>query len=128
MITHLLLVALGGAIGAVARYGVGLAVAGQDGVEGYWATLIVNVLGCGLMGALVAWLSTRGPLAEQTLWLLVGVGMLGAFTTFSSFSKDAMDLMLAGETARAALYIGLNLVFSIGAFAAAFLSLRSVMV
>ncbi len=127
MITHLLLVAFGGAIGAVARYSVGLAVAGQDGVESYWATLIVNVLGSGLMGALVAWLSTRGPLAEQTLWLLVGVGMLGAFTTFSSFSKDAMDLMLAGETARAFLYIGLNVVLSMGAFAVALLGLRSVM-
>ncbi len=125
MFTNLLLVAVGGAIGAISRYGVGLAVAGQDGVEGHWATLIVNVLGSGVMGALVAWLATRGPLAEQGLWLLVGVGVLGAFTTFSSFSKDAMDLMLAGEAVRALTYIALNVILSIAAFALAFLVLRS---
>lgn len=125
MFSHLLLVALGGAIGASARYGVGLAVSSQGGVEGYWATLIVNVVGSGAIGALAVWLSTKGALAEQGLWLLVGVGVLGAFTTFSSFSKDAVDLMLAGEAVRALVYISSNLVLSIAAFAAVFLSLRS---
>lgn len=124
MINHLLLVAFGGAIGALARYGVGLAVTHQGGIEGSWATLIVNTLGSGLMGALVAWLAGRGDLAQQGLWLLIGVGMLGAFTTFSSFSKDAVDLLLAGETARALTYITLNVVLSIGAFALSFLAFR----
>lgn len=126
MITNLLLVGFGGALGAILRYGTGLAVAHHGGVEGSWATLIVNILGSGLMGALVAWLATRGTLGEQGLWLLVGVGMLGAFTTFSSFSKDVVDLMLAGEAFRAGLYIALNVLGSIVAFMLAFFALRSV--
>lgn len=124
MISHLLLVALGGAIGALARYGVGLAVSHHDGMAGSWSTLIVNAVGSGLMGILVAWLAGRGDLAQQGLWLLVGVGMLGAFTTFSSFSKDAVDLMLAGEAVRAITYIALNVILSIGAFALAYLAFR----
>lgn len=119
-----LLVALGGALGACARYGVGLAVTHHGGVEGFWATLIVNALGSSVMGALVAALSVRGSLPEQTLWLLVGVGFLGAFTTFSSFSKDAIVLLMAGDTWRATLYMALNMVLSLGGFAVFFAASR----
>ena len=122
-----MLVALGGAMGACARYSLGL-VTSQSGHDGWWATLIVNVVVSALMGCLVAWLAVRGPLMDQGLWLLFGVGVLGAFTTFSSFSKDAMELLLAGEAVTALAYIIANMVGSIGAFALALLSLKRVFI
>lgn len=121
-----LLVALGGAVGAMARYGTGLAVVHHGGVEGFWATLIVNVLGSGIMGVLAAFLAGRSAGGDQALWLLVGVGFLGAFTTFSSFSKDAVDLLMDGQTVRAVVYMTANLAGSIGAFAGLFAMMRGV--
>lgn len=119
-----LFVALGGALGAAARYGVGLAVTQHGGVEGNWATLLVNVTGSAVMGGLVAWLSTRGALGDQALWLFFGVGLLGAFTTYSSFSKDTVDLIMAGQVTGALVYVAANTVLSIGAFAITLLSVR----
>lgn len=119
-----LLVALGGALGAVARYGVGLAVTQNGSVDGSWATLIVNVLGSAVMGGIVAWLSTRGPLGDQAMWLFFGVGLLGAFTTYSSFSKDTVELIMAGQVSSALIYVAANTILSIGAFALALISIR----
>lgn len=121
-----LLVALGGAFGAIARYGTGLAVSHHGGVEGFWATLIVNVTGSGVMGGLAAYLAGRGLNGDQSLWLFVGVGFLGAFTTFSSFSKDAVELLMAGHTVRGLVYMTANMAGSIGAFAALFIAARGV--
>lgn len=108
--TQILLVALGGAVGSVARYGVGMAAARLLGLGYPWGTLIVNVLGGLAMGALFVRI---GP-DQENLRLLLGVGLLGGFTTFSAFSLETLRLMEQGP-APAALYIAASLVLSIGA-------------
>src|SRR5262249_12521927 len=113
--TQLLLVALGGAIGSVARYGVGLAAARLFGLAFPWGTLFVNVAGGLAMGVLAA---RVGP--EQEHWrLLLGVGVLGGFTTFSTFSLEAFRLMQQGP-GPAALYMVASVVLSVGACWAGF--------
>lgn len=104
---QVLLVATGGAVGAVARYGVGLA-ALRLGAGFPWGTLIVNVIGGLAMGLLAA--RTEDP----NLRLLLGVGVLGGFTTFSAFSIETVRLMQS-EPHLAALYVASSLVLSIGA-------------
>lgn len=98
MTWNVLAIAGGGAIGAVLRYGVALSFGGRGGFP--WATLAVNVSGSLLFGFLAVWLSERLPLAvELRAFLLVGV--LGAFTTFSTFSWETLALLHAGEFVRA---------------------------
>ena len=112
-----LLVALGGAIGASLRYGAGLLFTGLGGVAGVWATLFVNVVGCAIMGALAAWMAVRSPAIGDTVWLFLGIGVLGAFTTFSSFSRDAVSLFVDAGTLRASVYVLANMIGSLAAFA-----------
>lgn len=90
----LLLVAAGGAIGAVARYLLGSVAGRMMGHGGWpWGTFAANILGGFLMGVLVSVLALRGG-ADQEKWrLLLGVGLLGGFTTFSSYSLELV-LML----------------------------------
>ncbi|HEX7030560.1 MAG TPA: fluoride efflux transporter CrcB [Gammaproteobacteria bacterium] len=95
---NVLVVAAGGAIGAAFRYAVMLAF-GRGTFP--WTTLLVNVSGSLLFGFLAIWLSARWPLAaELRAFLLVGV--LGAFTTFSTFSWETLGLLQEGEITRAA--------------------------
>lgn len=104
-----LLVAIGGALGAVARYGVGLATAAL-GLAGFpWATLFVNLSGGLAMGALAGLLGPDG----ETLRLLLGVGVLGGFTTFSAFSLDTMRLLETGQVTLAFAYVAASVVLSI---------------
>ena len=119
-----LLVALGGAIGASLRYGVGLAFTQQAGVSGAWATLCVNLVGSFCLGVLLSWVSSRDLALDHALWLFFGIGMMGAFTTFSAFSKDAMDLLMTGEVLKGTIYIGLNLIGALSAFAVGLLAAR----
>ena len=87
--SKLIFVALGGAAGAVARYLVGVQALRSFGPHWPWGTFAVNVVGGFLMGALAGWLAHRGG-ADQERWrLLLGVGVLGGFTTFSAFSLEA---------------------------------------
>lgn len=104
---RLLLVASGGALGAVARYGVGrLAARLHPTAEWPWGTLTANVIGGLLMGLLAGWLASReGPQAEA-LRLFAAVGVLGGFTTFSAFGLEAMSLIRRGDLGTAALYAG----------------------
>ncbi|MGE0828786.1 MAG: fluoride efflux transporter CrcB [Hyphomonadaceae bacterium] len=104
------LVALGGALGALARYGVGEASL-RLGWSGFpWATLAVNASGGLAMGLLAGWLGEGGP----ALRLLLGVGVLGGFTTFSAFSLDAVRLLESNQAGAAFAYIAASLVLSIG--------------
>lgn len=108
--TQILLVALGGAVGSLARYGVGLAAARLLGLAFPWGTLIVNVAGGLAMGALAA---RVGP-EQENLRLLLGVGALGGFTTFSAFSLETVRLMQHAN-ASAMLYVAASLGLSVGA-------------
>lgn len=102
MLGNLLAVASGGALGAVLRYGVGLGLAGRGGFP--WATLSVNVSGSLLFGFFAIWLNERLPASgELRVFLLIGV--IGAFTTFSTFSWETLVLFEQGEMLRAVLNI-----------------------
>jgi CrcB protein len=99
-------VAIGSAVGGVARYGVGLLVARAVGAAFPWGTLLINVLGSFVIGLFGALTIADGPLpASATARAFVMVGICGGFTTFSSFSLQTVDLLQAGETAPAAFYV-----------------------
>jgi CrcB protein len=98
---NILLVALGGGLGAAGRYGVSLAMPAKPG-EWPWATFGINVVGSLLIGVLAGWLA-RNPDGEQ--WrLFLGVGVLGGFTTFSAYSLETLRMIERGDWAGAALY------------------------
>lgn len=103
MITYpLLSVAIGGALGASARFGLGLWLR-SDGFP--VAILAANILGSFMMGLVVVWLGRAG-LPQWQPFLMTG--LLGGFTTFSAFSLEAYTLWERGESVGAALYVGLS--------------------
>ena len=99
---NVLLVALGGGLGAAGRYGVSLAAPARAG-EWPFATFTINVLGSLLIGILGGWLATKGEASEQ-LRLLLGVGVLGGFTTFSAFSLETMRMIERNDWLGASTY------------------------
>ena len=104
-----LAIALGGALGAVSRYWVVSAVSAANSHRFPWGTLTVNVLGSLAIGIMYVLITERMALSEQWRALLV-VGFLGAFTTFSTFSLDALLLAQEGYVLQAAAYIGSSVV------------------
>jgi CrcB protein len=110
---NFLLVAIGGAAGAVARYGASLALGARADA---WPlpTFLINVSGSLLIGLLAGWLAARGPEGEP--WrLLLGTGLLGGFTTFSAFSLETTGLIERGQIAGAAGYALGSLAAGLGA-------------
>jgi len=104
-------VGLGGALGACSRYSVGLLLARVDSPLPY-ATLSVNVVGSFVAGLLATWFLYKGLLGSPVHLMLI-VGFLGAFTTFSAFSVETLRLFESGNFALAALNVTLNVVFSL---------------
>lgn len=127
MVKMLLAVAAGGAAGAVGRYLVMSGVGHVFGSGFPLGTIVVNVLGSFLLGLLVELSALAWSPAPELRALLV-VGVLGAFTTFSTFSMDAVQLFERGQLGLTALYIVSSVVLSIAAFFAALLLLRSLLV
>ncbi len=111
---HLALVALAGAIGATCRHLVGLAVMRALGPGFPWGTFAVNVSGSLIMGLFIGlWaLKVSGP---EEIRLFVAVGVLGGFTTFSSFSLDAVTLYERGALLPAAGYVAGSVLLSLAA-------------
>jgi len=102
----LLLIALGGALGAMARFGLGGLVQGNR--MGFpYGTLVVNLLGCLVMGFLVYWV--RMGLAGAEMRFFLGTGILGGFTTFSSFSAETLNLLLDHNPLTMLLYVAASL-------------------
>ncbi|NQD89556.1 CrcB family protein [Paenarthrobacter sp. CM16] len=103
------LVAAGGVFGALARYGLGLAIP----APGAWPlpTLVINLSGALALGALLEGLSRRGPDVgnRRVLRLALGTGFLGAYTTYSTFALDAVHLFSAGAATAAAGYLAASL-------------------
>lgn len=108
------MIATGGAFGAVARYGVGVATVKVFGHGFPWGTMIVNVLGSFLMGVLIAKLAQIDGVSQDVRHLCA-TGFLGAFTTFSTFSLDIVTLWERGEMLHAALYMALSVILGIAA-------------
>lgn len=100
----LLLVALGGGLGAVLRFIVGRWSLGAFGPDLPLGTLLVNISGGLVMGLLAGWLARPGNGAEH-LRLLIGVGVLGGFTTFSAFSLEVVTMLERGEALWALGYV-----------------------
>lgn len=110
----LLIVALGGALGAVARYGLG------DLVHRYYpgrfplGTMVINILGCLALGAIMSLVEDRQSLRPEAR-LFLGVGICGAFTTFSTFGYETVQLMRDGSWGMAAVNVTVSVV--VGLFA-----------
>ncbi|WP_194744816.1 FluC/FEX family fluoride channel [Thermaurantiacus tibetensis] len=118
--TPFLLVGLGGALGACARYGVGRLVG-----AGLWpsATFAVNLAGGLLMGLLAGWLAARG--GSEQVRLFLGVGLLGGFTTFSAFSLELWLLLEKGEWLVAAGYALASVVLAVAGLGLGLLLMRN---
>ena len=110
--TLYLLVASGGMIGALLRYGISQ---WQPHIS---TTLAINIFGSFLLGAFMAWQS-QNPSISPALKALVSAGILGAFTTFSTFSMESFHLINKGLYAKAFCYVTASVILSIGAFALA---------
>ena len=105
-------VAVGGALGACARYGVAQVMLRQLGPGYPYGTLFVNIVGSFLMGVLIETIALRWSPSPELRVLLV-TGFLGGFTTFSAFSLDVALMVEKGETLSAAWYVLMSVILSI---------------
>ena len=123
---NLVLVGFGGAAGAIARYLTGVAYVRAAGPsQPYMATAIINVLGGLLMGLLIGTLAKTG--GSDRVRLLLGVGVLGGFTTFSSFSLEAVMMLERRAYGTFAAYVAGSVVVSILALMLGLFLMRKVM-
>ena len=108
--------ALGGVLGALGRYGLAEALPHRVGTW-HWAVLLVNLTGCLVLGVLAAAVFARHP---DSAWLrpFLGTGVLGGYTTFSTFAVDAVQLTDAGRPGVAAAYVVASVVGGVLAAAA----------
>lgn len=122
-------VAVGGAFGAALRYQLGRSMTGWLGPAAMtafpWATLAVNALGSLLMGFLAGWLAFRGGAGGEQLRLLLGIGLLGGFTTFSAFSLELVLLIERGQLGLAALYALLSVALGVSGLFAGLVLMRA---
>lgn len=122
-------VAIGGALGSWLRFVVGRgwsAALGPVRAAAFpYGTLCVNVIGSVLMGVLVGWLARSANGSESTR-LLLGIGVLGGFTTFSSMSLDVVTLIERGQVSSAAFYVAASLIAGFGGLFLGLLAMRSV--
>jgi CrcB protein len=111
-----LLAAAGGALGALGRWGIAVALPRSSG-QWPWATQTVNLAGCLLMGVLLAVLAARRP-DDDRLRTFLGAGVLGGFTTFSAFAVEVADLLRAGSPLLAVAYVLVSVLGGLVAVAA----------
>ena len=110
-IRNIIAVGAGSFIGGIARYLVSLAMKGIS--KGFpWATVLVNLIGCLIIGLLWGFLSRNA--SESTSWgLFLTVGLCGGFTTFSTFSKEALTMLQTGQIWGFASYIAISILAGI---------------
>jgi fluoride exporter len=120
-----LAVACGGAVGSVARLLVGFASTKAFGLAFPWGTLIVNIAGSFVIGALAEAFALRWNLTQAWQSFLT-VGFCGGFTTFSTFSLDTYALVQRGEPWLAAAYVVASVALSIGALIAGLYAVRAI--
>jgi CrcB protein len=109
----ILLVAAGGALGAVARYLVSLAFLERFGAQWPWGTLFINVSGCLLISLFLGVGSAR--MADSNLRYLLPIGFVGAYTTFSTYEYETLRLLQLGRAASALTYVALSNVLGFAA-------------
>ena len=122
IIKNILAVGAGGFLGGAARYLVSLAMKGLS--KGFpWPTLAVNLVGCLLIGLLWGVFSKNGT--EGTNWaLFLTVGLCGGFTTFSTFSKDALMMLQSGNIWGFAGYVAISVIAGIALVALGYFLVR----
>lgn len=121
MMQHILAVAVGGGIGAALRYAVTLLANAHGGVAFPYGTVLVNIVGSFLIGLLMMYFQAQADL-PPSVKLFAVTGVLGGFTTFSTFNMELLTFIRAGEMGFALLYGGLNVV---GAFLFCWLGLAA---
>ncbi|GGE47407.1 putative fluoride ion transporter CrcB [Agaricicola taiwanensis] len=121
----LVLVMIGGGLGAGARHLVNLAALRVFGVSFPWGTFAVNVIGSFLMGLLAGWLALKFEGGGANIRLFLATGVLGGFTTFSAFSLDATALWDSGQPQLAAAYVMGSVVLALVALVAGLALARS---
>ena len=112
----ILLVAAGGALGAVLRYLVATAFAERLGVEWPWGTLFINLSGCVLIALFLGAGAAR--MMETNLRYLLPIGFVGAYTTFSTYEYETLRLFQLGRTASALAYVAASNVLGFAAVVA----------
>jgi CrcB protein len=126
--TNSLLVMAGGALGALLRYQFSRLVGMAMGIAFPWGTLFINILGgfaMGLLaGTLARWSPSGAPGGEQYR-LLLGVGVLGGFTTFSAFSLETVVLIERGDAMQAVAYVAASVIGAVAAVALGLAAVRS---
>ena len=120
-------VAFAGAVGAMARYGLHLWATRTWGERFPWGTLLVNVIGCLLLGFVVE-LVWRTQTSSPWLRIYLPVGLLGGFTTFSTFSYETLRHLERGEWATAGLNVAVNVGLGLLATALGFWAARALVV
>lgn len=114
MISHLLLVGAGGAVGAISRYFVGIIITRAVETDFPLATLAVNVIGSAFAGAALARFGL-GASPDNPWRLFIAVGVLGGFTTYSAFSVETLSMIQSGRALPAILNVAANTVLSLAA-------------
>lgn len=111
---QILLVGVGGFIGAVLRYSISIWISGKnsDPTSFPLGTLSVNVIGCFIIGLLAGSLLISGVISERAKLFLI-VGLLGGFTTFSAFGYESLNLLRSGQSGTAAAYVLLTLAMTL---------------
>jgi len=120
---NLIYVAAGGALGSVCRYLMTQLCTRWCGYTFPYGTLLVNILGSLAMGMLIGWLAKTST-GFEPLRLLIGVGFLGGFTTFSAFSLDVVTLFERGEMLQVLLYLFASVTVSVLALLAGLYVMR----
>ena len=121
-----LLVAVGGALGSMARYGTGVLVGKAWTASFPLATMLINIAGSLAMGLFIGWLARTTPSWQADARLFVAVGVFGGFTTFSSFSLDTISMLERGEIGPALLYVLASVAIGIGALYGGLVVMRGV--
>jgi fluoride exporter len=119
-------VALGGAIGSVARYLVSIGSGRLFGLNFPWGTPIINVTGSFLIGLFVGLFATKWDLSPA-MRIFLTVGICGGYTTFSTFSLDAYYLIERGQTLASFIYMMASVALSVGVLTAALRFVRVVL-
>ena len=107
-----LAVFVGGGGGSVLRFTMSKAIVANEWLQGHWATLLINILASIVLVVIVDAYDDKSKIIHL---LLLGTGFCGGWSTFSTFSMETINLISAGRTIEAALYVSLSVILGVGA-------------